>query len=151
MDGRLGFQDSITGTRTGKKLTKCHFFLSEKLVRTDKSKNWHNLESFFLILAGKIVPNRISGSRRNVGWVPYSQSCFFSKLRWDRRTQDYVNFCFYLSVLASHFKKKWHFVNWSLWPIYETRKWIEKERKWERGIKNKTEILNWMLMIQSQI
>ena len=30
----------VIGTRTGKKLTKCHFFFkSEKLVRTDKSKN----------------------------------------------------------------------------------------------------------------
>ena len=30
----------VTGPRTGKKLTKCHFFeKSMKLVRTDKSKN----------------------------------------------------------------------------------------------------------------
>ena len=49
------------------------FFKSEKLVQTDKSKNLHNLESFYLILARKIVPNKISGFRRNLG-------CFFQNV-----------------------------------------------------------------------
>ena len=62
----------------GKKVDEMSlFFLSEKLVRTDKSKNGHNLESFYLILAGKIVPNKISGFRCNLGCAPYTQSWVF--------------------------------------------------------------------------
>ena len=58
----------VIGTRTGKKLMKCYFFLREKLVRTDKSKN---------ILAEKIVPNKIIGFRRNLGCARYAQSWVF--------------------------------------------------------------------------
>ena len=61
----------VIGTRTGKKLTKW------KLVRTDKSKNWHDLEPFYLILAGKIVQNKISGLRSNLGCAPHAQSWVF--------------------------------------------------------------------------
>ena len=65
----------------GKKVDeKSLYFLSEKLVRTEKSNNLHNLESFYLILAGKSVPNKFSGFRRNLGCAPYAQSwVFFSK------------------------------------------------------------------------
>ena len=46
-------------------------------VRTDKSKNWHNLESFYLILAEKLVLNQMSGLRCNQGCAPYAQSWMF--------------------------------------------------------------------------
>ena len=75
---RDGHHIWVTGTRMGKKLTKCQFFFqSEMLVRTDKRKKLHDLESFYLIFAGKIVPNKISGFRRNLGFAPYTQSWVF--------------------------------------------------------------------------
>ena len=66
----------VTGTRMGKKFMKCHFFFKVRswYARTAQSKNWHNLEFFYLILAGKIVPNKISCIRRNLGCAPYPQS-----------------------------------------------------------------------------
>ena len=68
----------VTGTRTGKKLTKCHiFFKSKKLLRIGKRKNWRNLKSFYLILAGKFVPNKISGFRHNLECAPNAQSWLF--------------------------------------------------------------------------
>ena len=57
--------------------SEVNFFLSEKLVRTDKSKIWHNLEFFYLILALGVLKIWVSGLRHNLGCARYAQSFFF--------------------------------------------------------------------------
>ena len=57
-----GQQDSgldhiwVIRTRTGKKLDKCHiFFKSQRLLRTEKSKNSYTFKSYYLILASRVL------------------------------------------------------------------------------------------------
>ena len=68
----------VTRPRTGKTLTKCHFFFkSEKLVQTDKSKNRHTFKSYYLILGGKFEPKKILTKKFNLGCAPYARSWVF--------------------------------------------------------------------------
>ena len=46
----------VIRTRTGKKLDKCHFFFkSQRLLRTEKSKNSYTFKSCYLILAHAVL------------------------------------------------------------------------------------------------
>ena len=46
----------VIRTRTGKKLDKCHFFFkSQRLLRTEKSKNSYTFKSYYLILASRVL------------------------------------------------------------------------------------------------
>ena len=46
----------VIRTRTGKKLDKCHFFLkSQRLLRTEKSKNSYTFKSYYLILVATVL------------------------------------------------------------------------------------------------
>ena len=63
----------VTGTRTGKSWQNVTFFF--------KVRSWYEqIKAKILsssILAGKIVTNKISGFRRNLGCAPYAQSWVF--------------------------------------------------------------------------
>ena len=62
----------------GEKVENFHFFFkSTKLVRTYEIKNCLNLKSFYLILAGKVVPSKISALRLKLGCAPYAQKWVF--------------------------------------------------------------------------
>ena len=94
----------IKGTRTGKIFAKCHcFFKSEKLVRTDKSKNLHNLESFHLILDGK----------QNFRFQAQSRVCTVCpKLDVFSKCSKYIFCCF----ITQHVKQP---QQWSLYEVIE--------------------------------
>ena len=65
----------VIRTRTGKKLDKCHFFFkSQRLLRTEKSKNSYTFKSYYLILASRVLNIWVSGFRRNLGCARYAQS-----------------------------------------------------------------------------
>ena len=84
----------VTRPRTGKTLTKCHFFFkSEKLVQTDRSKNRHTFKSYYLILGGKFEPKKILTKKFNLGCAPYARSwVFFSK---------FSKYSFFVALLLS--------------------------------------------------
>ena len=68
----------VIRTRTGKKLDKCHFFFkSQRLLRTEKSKNSYTFKSYYLILASGVLKIWVSGFRRNLGCARYAQSWVF--------------------------------------------------------------------------
>ena len=54
--GLVGHHIWVIRTRTGKKLNKCHFFFkSQRLLRTEKSKNSYTFKSFYLILFSAVL------------------------------------------------------------------------------------------------
>ena len=68
----------VIRTRTGKKLDKCHFFFkSQRLLRTEKSKNSYTFKSYYLILASRVLKIWVSGFRRNLGCARYAQIWVF--------------------------------------------------------------------------
>ena len=68
----------VIRTRTGKKLDKCHFFFkSQRLLRTEKSKNSYTFKSYYLILASGVLKIWVLGFRHNLGGARYAQSWVF--------------------------------------------------------------------------
>ena len=79
----------VIRTRTGKKLDKCHFFFkSQRLLRTEKSKNSYTFKSYYLILVSAVLKIWVSGFRRKLGCAPYARSWVFF--------QDFQNTAFTL-------------------------------------------------------
>ena len=69
----MGHQDQ-DGEKVGQ---MSFFFKSQRLLRTEKSKNSYTFKSYYLILASGVLKIWVSGFGRNLGCVRYAQSWVF--------------------------------------------------------------------------
>ena len=67
------------------------FFKSQRLLRTEKSKNSYTFKSYYLILAFAVLNIGVSGFRRNLGCARYTQSWVFF--------QNFQNTAFFVALL----------------------------------------------------